>query len=78
MYNYTRPKKNNNNLKTNIMIVGKNSVVKGFFLFLMALVTILVLVKLCVAGGVSNIILAVANMVLNAIAIVLLYKMWSK
>lgn len=60
------------------MIVGKNSVVKGFFLFFMALVTILVLVKLCVAGGVFNIILAVANMVLNAIAIVLLYKMWSE
>lgn len=78
MYNYIHRKKNNNNLKTNIMIVGKNSVVKGFFLFLMALVAILVLVKLCVVGGVSNIILAVANMVLNAIAIVLLYKMWSK
>jgi hypothetical protein len=59
------------------MIVGRFSVVKGFFLFLMALVAILVLVKLCVVGGVFNIILAVANMVFNAIAIVLLYKSWS-
>ena len=60
------------------MIVGKFSAIKGFFLFLMALIAILVLVKLCVAGGVFNIILAVANVVLDAIAIVLLYKIWSE
>ena len=58
------------------MIIGKNSVVKGFFLFLMAVITLLVAIKLFVAGGLFNSILAVVNIVFNAVAIVLLYKQW--
>lgn len=76
MCNYTHPKKNNNDLKTNIMIVGKFSAIKGFFLFLMAVITLLVAIKLFVAGGVFNSILAVANIVFNATSIVILYKQW--
>jgi hypothetical protein len=59
------------------MIVGKNSAFKGFFLFLMGVITLLVVVKLIVAGGVFNSILAVADVVFNAIAIVILFKKWS-
>lgn len=58
------------------MIIGKYSAIKGFFLFLMASVAIVVAVKLFVAGGVFNSILAVAEIITNAIAIILLWKQW--
>jgi hypothetical protein len=58
------------------MIVGKFSAIKGFFLFLMAAVAIVVGIKLFVVGGAFNSILAVIEMVFNTIAIVLLYKQW--
>lgn len=58
------------------MIIGKYSAIKGFFLFLMAVVAIVVAVKLFVAGGVFNSILAVVEIITNIIAIILLWKQW--
>ena len=59
------------------MIIGKHSALKGFGLFLYALVTILVLICTC---NVSNVwgIVGFVNAIFNSCVIFALFKHWSE
>ena len=58
------------------MIIGKHSAIKGFGLFLYAIITLLVLICTC---NVSNAwgVVGVINTVLNFWVILALFKYWS-
>ena len=58
------------------MIVGKHSALKGFGLFLYAIVTILVLICTCNASNAWGIV-GLFNTILNGAVIVRLFKYWS-
>lgn len=58
------------------MIIGKHSAIKGFGLFLYAIVTILALIGCCLTGGFFSYI-GVLNLILNGWLIVKIYKYFS-
>lgn len=58
------------------MIIGKHSALKGFGLFLYAVITILVLICTCNASDAWGII-GLLNTILNGTVIFRLFKYWS-
>lgn len=58
------------------MIVGKHSALKGFGLFLYAVITILTLIC-CVNNGSFWSVVGIINAVVNAVVIVKLFNYWS-
>ena len=58
------------------MIVGKHSALKGFGLFLYAIVTLLVLICTCNTSNVWGVV-GIVNTIINFYVILRLFKYWS-
>ena len=59
------------------MIIGKHSALKGFGLFLYAIVTILVLICTCNTSNAWGIV-GIVNAIFNSYVIFALFKHWSE